>query len=208
MDSFERFKESTLPPIEAFNSTLKGEGISPKDYKRANNLFVHFQMQTLQDSHNLYLLQDVLLLDDVLLAFRDICLKTYSLDPCHYYTAPGLTWDVGLKYTHVTLDLLTEEDKFMFVEDGIRGGISMITHRYAKANHPDLEAVGYYDKEKPWCNLLYLDANNLYGLCQTKKLPCGNYKFVDNAEKVAKDIIANYKPTDDTGYIFKVDLVS
>ena len=39
----------------------------------------------------------------------------------------------------------------------------MITHRYAKANHPDLEDIGYYDKKKPLCNLLYLDANNLYG---------------------------------------------
>ena len=73
MDSFERFKEPTLPKIEAFNSTLKGEGISKKDYARANNIFVHFQMQTLQDYHNFYLLQDILLLNDVLLAFRDVC---------------------------------------------------------------------------------------------------------------------------------------
>ena len=163
MDSFERFKEPTLPPIEAFYSSLKGEGISKEDYARAQRVFVHFQMHSLQDYHNLYLLQDILLLDDVIHAFRKVCRKTYSLDPLHYYTAPGLTWDAGLKYTGVTLDLLTDEDMFLFVEDGIRGGISMITHRYAKANHPDLEDIGYWDKEKELCNILYLDANNLYG---------------------------------------------
>ena len=124
MDSFKRFKEPILSPIEAFNSTLKGEGISKKDYARANNIFVHFQMQTLQDYHNLYLLQDVLLLDDVLLAFREVCQKTYGLDPCHYYTAPGLRWDASLKYTRVTLDLLTDEDMYLFVEEGIRGGLA------------------------------------------------------------------------------------
>ena len=120
MDSLERFNEPSLPPIEAFYSSLTGKGISEEDYSRAQKVFVHFQMHTLQDYHNLYLLQDVLLLDDVLLAFRDVCMKTYQLDPCHYYTAPGLTWDAGLKYTRITLDLLTDEDMFMFIEDGIR----------------------------------------------------------------------------------------
>ena len=124
MDSFERFKEPTLPPIEAFYSTLKGEGISLKDYARAERVFTHFQMQSLQDYHNLYLLQDVLLLDDVLLAFRDVCQKTYRLDCMHYYTAPGLTWDAGLKYTGVTLDLLTDEEMFLFVEVN---GLHMLT---------------------------------------------------------------------------------
>ena len=46
------------------------------------------------------------------------------------------------------------------------------------------------------------------GYCQKKKLPSGNFKFVDKPEEVARDIIANYKPEDNTGYIMKVDLVS
>ena len=120
-------------------------------------------METLQDYHNLYLLQDILLLDDVLTAFRTVCLNTYGLDPMHYYTAPGLTWDAGLKYTGVTLDLITDEEQFLFVEAGIRGGISMISHRHAKANFPELEDIGYYAANKPTCHLLYLDPNNLYG---------------------------------------------
>ena len=46
------------------------------------------------------------------------------------------------------------------------------------------------------------------GYCQKKKLPCGDFKYINNVEEVANDIIENYRPTDQTGYIFKVDLVS
>ena len=209
MDSFERFNEPTLPPIEAFNSTLKGEGISKADYARAKNIFEHFEMKTLQDFHNLYLLQDVLLLDDVLLAFREVCQKTYGLDPCHYYTAPGLTWDAGLKYTGVSLDLLTDQDMFMFVEDGIRGGISMITHRYAKANHPDLEDIGYYDKNNPLCNLLYLDANNLYGWAMMQHLPVGDFKWLtqdDIQRSMTPEKIGCIPEDSERGFILEVDM--
>ena len=52
----------------------------------------------------------------------------------------------GLKYTGVTLDLLTDEEMFLFVEDGLRGGVNMVSHRYAKANHPDLEELGYFNR--------------------------------------------------------------
>ena len=109
-------------------------------------------------------MQDVLLLDDILYAFRDICLKTYGLDALHYHTAPGLTFDAGLKYTKITLELITEEDKFLFMEAGIRGGISMISHRHTQMNHPRYSNIGYYNPEKPTCEMLYIDANNLYGM--------------------------------------------
>ena len=86
-------------------------------------------LHTIQDFHNFYLLQDEILLADVLLAFRDVCQKTYGLDPFHYSTAPGPTWDARLKHTRVTLDLFTDEAMLRFVGDRILGGISMITHR-------------------------------------------------------------------------------
>ena len=123
MDSFEKCNECKIPDINSFKGSISGETISNKDYEYAKTIFQHFDMKTLQDYHNLYLLQDVLLLDDVLTAFREVCIKSYDLDPWHYYTVPGLTWDAGLKYTRVTLGLLTEEDKFLFVEGGMRGGI-------------------------------------------------------------------------------------
>ena len=154
-DSFERFEETEIPPIECFNNSLKaGEGITEEEHSRAKHVFKHFEMVNLQDYHNLYLLQDVFLLDDVLTAFRKVCLQTYNLDPLHYYTAPGLTFDSGLKYTGETIELITEEDKFLYIEAGIRGGISQISHRHAKVNSPILKDIGYYDSEKPNCEVL------------------------------------------------------
>ena len=49
-------------------------------------------MKNLEEYHNLYNRVDVLLLTNVFENFRDICIKSYNLDPAHYYTAPGLAW--------------------------------------------------------------------------------------------------------------------
>ena len=92
-------------------------------------------MKNLKDYHNLYNRVDVLLLADVFENFRDICIKNYNLDPAHYYTAPGLVWDAALKITKVELELLPDIDMLLMVEKGIRGGFSMISNRYGKANN-------------------------------------------------------------------------
>ena len=205
MDSFDRFKETEIPPIEAFNSALSGSKVTRAEYAHANQVFRHFGMKSLQDYHNLYLLQDILLLDDILLSFRKVCMSTYGLDPLHYYTAPGLTWDAGLKYTRVTLDLLTEQDKFMFVEDGIRGGISMISHRHAKANHPDLPC---YDESQPLRHLLNLDANNLYGWAMMQHLPVSDFAWMlqEDVDTITLAWILSIAPDAKRGYIFEVDI--
>jgi hypothetical protein len=52
-----------------------------------------------------------------------------------YYTTPGVAWDAALKLTKVELELISDPDMYLFIEKGIRGGISTITKRYAKANN-------------------------------------------------------------------------
>ena len=89
-----------------------------------------------------------------------MCLRQYGLDPAHYYTSPGLSWDALLKKTGVVLELLTDYDQHLFIEKGTRGGISMVSKRHAKANN---HLVDGYNPEKPSSHILYLDANNLYG---------------------------------------------
>ena len=223
MDSLERFKETMLPPIDAFRSQLHaGKGITIDEYSHANEVFSHFQMKTLQEYHDLYLLQDVLLLEDVITAFRTVCLNAYGLDPLHYHTAPALTWDAGLKYTKVELELFTENDvdKFLFVENGIRGGISMASHRYAKANHPDYKDCGYWDGGRtPRQQLLYLDAVNLYGFAMMEYLPFGGFEWENlmdyvkyeelmsggDYNRIVSDWILSIPADSDVGFLFEID---
>ena len=135
MNTEERFNETKLPPKKAFYSKLSGEGITEEDYKHALNVWNVFNMKTFKDYHELYNETDVLLMADVFENFRDLCLKIYGLDPAHYFTAPGLSWDACLKITGVELELLSDPDMLLMWERCIRGGISMISNRYGEANN-------------------------------------------------------------------------
>ena len=129
MDDVKRFDETQLPPKESFYSTITEEYIKEDEYAHAQNVWQKFEIENLKQYHDLYLMTDTLLLADVFEQFRDMCLKNYELDPVHSYTAPGLTWKAALKMTKVKLDLLTDIDQHIFIEDGIRGGVAMISQR-------------------------------------------------------------------------------
>ena len=90
-------------------------------------------MKTMKEYHDLYLQTDVLLLADIFENFRDICSKNYELDPAWCYTALGLAWDACLKKTIIQLELLSDQDMLLMIEQSIRGGVSMISKRYAIA---------------------------------------------------------------------------
>ena len=76
------------------------------------------------DYHDHYLKKDVLLLADVFEKFIDTYLKYYRLDPCHYFSSPGLSWNAMLKMTSVKLENISDIDKYLFIEKGLRRGIS------------------------------------------------------------------------------------
>ena len=126
--------------------------------------------------HDLYLKSGILLLSDVFDNFRKTCLSNYGLDPPHYVTSPGLAWKAMLKMTKISLELITDIDMLLFIEKGMRGGISYIAHRHAKANN---KYMIHYNKEKKTIYIIYLDANNLYGWAMSKPLPYGNFKWVE-----------------------------
>ena len=139
-----------------------------------------FNMKTFKDYHELYNETDVLLMADVFENFRDLCLKIYGLDPAHYFTAPGLSWDACLKITGVELELLSDPDMLLMWERCIRGGISMISNRYGEANNKYMKEG--FNKNKPSKYLMYLDANNLYGCAMSMKLPTHGFKWLTGGE--------------------------
>ena len=180
MDSLEKLKETKLPPKEAFYSRLNDGGISNEDYTHAQKVWRTFKMEYFKDYHELYNKVDVLLLADVFENFRNICLKNYELDPAHYYTAPGLAWDAALKVTDVNLELLSDIDMLLMVEKGIRGGVSMVSNRYGKANNKYMGDKFNYNEPSKY--IQYLDANNLYGWAMSKPLPTHGFKWMKTSE--------------------------
>ena len=100
----------------------------------------------------------VLLLADVFQNFRRISLNYYELDPCHYYTLPGLSFDACLKMTKMELELQCDLEQFLFVENRIRGGVTVVSHSHTTANN---EFVPNYKPDDPTSWILFVDANNL-----------------------------------------------
>ena len=180
LDSVNKLNETNLPPIEAFFSVLNGSGISDKDYEHAQNVWKTFEMKTMRDYHNLYNRSDVLLLCDIFENFRKVCKENYDLDPCWYYTAPGLSWDACLKLTGIKLELLSDPNMLHMFEKGIRGGISMIPTRHSKANNKYMGEK--FNSSEPSKFITYVDANNLYGWAMSKKLPTHGFKWVDEKD--------------------------
>ena len=179
MSDFAKLSATCLPPKDVFYSQLNKSGISDEDYEHAQKVWESFGCKTMRDYHDLYLKTDMLLLADIMTEFRRVCKDVYGLDPLHYYTAPGLAWDAMLKYTKIKLDLISDPDMYLMVESGIRGGISSIMKRYAKANNKYVEG---YDNDKTSVHIPYLDANNLYGWAMSHDLPVKNFRWMDEDE--------------------------
>ena len=134
MNSFERFYEKKLPARKYFlSSTKKGKigddgkkwdgHISFKNYLTIEKIWDKFDIKDMGDYHNHYLKKDVLLLAGVFEEIIDTCLKFYGLDPCHYFSSPGVSWDAQLKITGVKLEKTSGIDKYLFIEKGLTGGI-------------------------------------------------------------------------------------
>ena len=202
-DEWNKFDEKELPSKGSFYSSLTMEDISDTDYKHANNVFKKFNLNNLGEYHDLYVRSDTLLLADVFENFRNVCMKNYELDPAHFLSLPGLAWQACLKKTDVELELLTDYDMVLMIEEGIRGGICHAIQRYAKANN---KYKRDFDKNKESSYIQYLDANNLYGKAMTEKLPVRGYRWMTDISRMDEDFVRSYDENDIKGYILEVDV--
>jgi DNA polymerase type B, organellar and viral len=201
-----KFDLLELPPKEAFHSNLNETDITDADYASAQLAWRTFNCQTFKDYHDHYMMSDVLLLADVFENFRDISLNNFGLDPAHYYTLPGLAWDSALKQTGAKLSLISDIDMHLFIENNIRGGISMISERYAKANNKYLIDEPF-DETKPTSFIQYLDMNGLYSTVMSRfKLGVSDFKFW-TADQLKDGLdLTQIDEDSETGYILEVDI--
>ena len=211
MNSFERFNEEKLPARKYFYSSTKdgkigddgkiSDGhISVKNYLICEKIWDKFEMKNMGDYHDHYLKKDVLLLVDVFEKFIETCLKYYGVDPCHYFSLPGLSWDAMLKMTGVKLEKISDIDKYLFIEKGLTGGISYIAKRYAKANN---KYMNDYDPKKQSTFISYLDMNNLYGWAMSEYLPYEEFAWLKNVDEFD---VMSISEKSLIGYFLEVDL--
>ena len=201
MNNFDRFNEEQLPSKEDFYSKLSGEHISDEDYERAKIIWKHFNLKNMGEYHDLYLTTDVLLLTDIFENFRKLCMNYYGLDPAYYYTLPNFAWDAMLLQTGITIDMAYDLDMYEMIEKGLRGGITQVAKKKVEANNKYMGKS--YDKNKETSFISYLDANNLYGLAMSQKLPYKNLRWETSLP--TEEMILNYRD-ENRGYILEVDL--
>ena len=198
IDSWDRFNETRLPPIDKFYNKLNGVGIIEDDYEHATNVWNEFGIRNLLEYQDLYQRMDVVLLANVFEEFKNTCMKHYGLDPVNFYTSPGLAWKACLKKTEIKLELLTNPNMLLMFEAGIRGGITQAVHRYTEPNNKYMDN---YNPSNPSLYIQYLDANNLYGWTMSQPLPTGGFKWVNvNPNQI------NELAHGDKGYLLEVDV--
>lgn len=161
----ETLDETRLPTRDQFFNTLSNEHISWEDYNHAKKVWKVFQCRTLKDYHDLYLTLDTALLADVMERFRSDSFEVYGLDPTHFVTAPGLSWNACLKMTGIKLQLLTDPDMNIFFTEAFYGGVSFAKNPHLKANNELVLNTFSAALRKTW--MLLLDCNNQVKLEQT-----------------------------------------
>ena len=151
-----------------------------------------------------------LLFADVFENFRNMGIKVYELDPAHFLSAPGLASQAHLKKTEIELELTTDFNMLLMVEQGIRVGICHAIHRYFEVNN---KYIKNHDKSEEFSFLEYLDANNVYSWEYMSHMSiCLIYVSVSqplpvkNLSKIDEDFINNYDEDSDKGYIFDADI--
>ena len=85
------------------------------DYLHPIDVWNMFKMKTMRDYHDIYLKTDVLFLANVFEKFINTCLEYYGLDPCHYFSSPGISWDAMVEITQIELELISDIDTYLFV---------------------------------------------------------------------------------------------
>ena len=187
------FYSSTKDGKIGDDGKISDDYISVKDYLTCEKMWDKFAMKNMGDYHNHYFKKVVLLSAGVFEKVIVTCLKYYGFDSSHCFSSPGLSWDATLKMTGVKLEKVSDIDKYLFVKKGLRGGISYIAKRYARANN---KYINDYDPKKLSTLINYLNMNNLYGWAMSEHLPYERFECLKNVDEFDVMSISEKSPKD------------
>jgi len=159
-------------------------------------------VQNPKDYYDHYLKTDVLLLADVFQHFRWTTYESHRLACLHFITLPSLPWAMALIHTEAKLDLITDSQAYLMIENSMRGGIETISKRYACANNL---LLADFNPSKETKLITYFDANSLYATARCEPLPVGKFHFLSDKE-VAEFDFDTIAPDAATGYIIECNL--
>ena len=161
--NLDNFQEPLNLTKEDYWSTLTQSYPSDDDIKRTQELIDKNKIENGRELTMLYLKRDVLQLADVFENFVKSSTREYKINPLYSYSLPGYTSKAGLKLTNIELDYIKCKEFLLLLENNIRGGISSVMgDRHVQS-----------DENK---QILYIDANNLYGWAMSQYLPTGDFK--------------------------------
>ena len=185
-------KQNCLPPKEHFFSKLSNSGVSEKDYEFAQFVFKIFNCKNMQDYTELYCATDCALLAEIFCEFRREIYADTGLDIAHNISLPQFTEESMKKKTKVKYELMTDINQILMVENNIRGGVSYIANRHAKPENKNEE-------------IIYIDANNLYGFAMSQFLPHSNFRYL-NLDEIENTDWKQIETAGENGFILEVDL--
>ena len=197
--NLDNFQEPLNLTKEDYWSTLTQSYPSDDDIKRTQELIDKNKNKNGRELTMLYLKMDVLQLTDVFENFVESSTREYKTNPLYSYSLPGYTWKAGLKLTDIKLDFIKEKELLLLLENNIRGGISSVMgDRHVQS-----------DETK---QILYIDANNLYGWAMSQYLPTGEFEILPlnpcnytdnyNLEQLVEDLL---QIPDDNEYGFFIE---
>ena len=133
MTDTEKLFDKQLPPEEKFYLSLTEKGVSKEDYKHAQDFCKLYEIKNLGEYALRYFECDVIQLAQVFLHFHDNIFKWSKLKICHYFGTPGLAYDIFLKKSGVSIEMMTDKGMVSMVQSGIRGGLSFVNRRHVTA---------------------------------------------------------------------------
>ena len=197
--NLDNFQEPLNLTKEDYWSTLTQSYPSDDDIKRTQELIDKNKIKNGREITMLYLKVDVLQLADVFENFVESSTREYKINPLYSYSLPGYTWKAGLKLTNIKLDFIKDKELLLLLENNIRGGISSVMgNRHVQSCE---------NKQ-----ILYIDANNLYGWAMSQYLPSGEFEILPlnpcnytdnyNLEQLVEDLL---QIPDDNEYGFFIE---
>ena len=200
--NLDNFQEPLNLTKEDYWSTLTQSYPSDDDIKRTQELIDKNKIENGRELTSLYLKTDVLQLADVFENFVKSSLREYKDNPLYSYSLPGYTWKAGLKLTNIKLDFIKDKELLLLLENNIRGGISSVMgDRHVQS-----------DENK---QIIYIDANNLYGWAMSQYLPTGEFELLPlnscnytdnyNLKQLVEDLL-QIPDDNDNGFFIECDL--